>query len=572
MADHALYLEIDEDITSAIDKLRKAPGPSVQIVVPKRSGILQSIINLKLLKKAASDAGKELILVTNDKVAGDLAGRIGIPVAAALGGRPVINEPAKPQPKNDIDEVIEADDPMSEGDLMDLEDPAEKGPAVAIKRPSFNRRDIDKPKPIPVAPVLAAAAIAEAAEAAEAEAGATVATVQSASSGASKIPSFTKLQRRLTWVGLALLLIAGYMIGMYYLASANVKLFALGTKVNVDGSFSADTAASHSDNAKAVLAAQEITFSKDATTPVTPTGQKDNGTKATGTVAFKNCEDTSAYPFAAGNVITSQGLTYTTNDAITIPAGTFIAGATICTSPTVSVKVTATKNGDSYNLTNASFTSPKLTSNFKITSSQLSGGTSKIVTVLTQADVDKAQAALLASDKDASTTALNAKVQGDSQSLPDSATQVASGVVPTPAIGAEANAATISLKITYTELAVKKADYKSLLDSLELKQIGANNQIYDDGIASIKVSSNGKDAAGRPYFNFSALAYGGAKLDATTIATQLRGKKYGEATTLAGGLPGVDHVEINVWPAWSTSLPKRPSRIHVTVSVANSKG
>src|SRR6267154_590890 len=92
MKDNALYLEADEDITSAIDKLTKSSGTSVQIVVPKRSTMLQSIINLKLLKKAAEKGGKELVLVTNDRIASDLAGRVGLAVAPSIGAKPVIVE------------------------------------------------------------------------------------------------------------------------------------------------------------------------------------------------------------------------------------------------------------------------------------------------------------------------------------------------------------------------------------------------------------------------------------------------------------------------------------------------
>ena len=111
MKDNALYLEVDEDITSAIDKLSKSTGTSVQIVVPKRSTMLQSMINLKLLKKAAETHGKELILVTNDRIAADLAARVGLGVAPAIGAKPVIREAVKPTQLRDAEEVIEANDP-----------------------------------------------------------------------------------------------------------------------------------------------------------------------------------------------------------------------------------------------------------------------------------------------------------------------------------------------------------------------------------------------------------------------------------------------------------------------------
>src|SRR5476651_2328216 len=97
MNDNALYLEVDEDITSAIDKLTKSQGGSVQIVVPKRSTMLQSIINLKLLKKAADSGGKELVLVTSDRIATELASRVGLAVAPSIGAKAVVTDAKIPE-------------------------------------------------------------------------------------------------------------------------------------------------------------------------------------------------------------------------------------------------------------------------------------------------------------------------------------------------------------------------------------------------------------------------------------------------------------------------------------------
>src|ERR1700751_450716 len=111
MKDDALYLEADEDITSAIDKLTKSTASSVQIVVPKRSTMLQSIINLKLLKKAAENGGKELVLVTGDRIATDLAARVGLAVAPSLGAKAVLTEAEIPADLKPHEEIIEADEP-----------------------------------------------------------------------------------------------------------------------------------------------------------------------------------------------------------------------------------------------------------------------------------------------------------------------------------------------------------------------------------------------------------------------------------------------------------------------------
>jgi hypothetical protein len=52
----------------AMTKLKKSTDTEVRIVVPSRSGLLQSSVNVKLLKKSAKDSKKDLVLVTNDKI------------------------------------------------------------------------------------------------------------------------------------------------------------------------------------------------------------------------------------------------------------------------------------------------------------------------------------------------------------------------------------------------------------------------------------------------------------------------------------------------------------------------
>ena len=135
MKDNALYLEVDEDITSAIDKLKSAPEGPVQIVVPKRSTLLQSIINLKLLKKAADSSNRELVLVTTDRIAGELAARVGLSVAPAVGAKTVVPDAKQPEAPGTNEEVIEASDP---------EPPA----PIPEPKPKFGKKPLLKRLPV----------------------------------------------------------------------------------------------------------------------------------------------------------------------------------------------------------------------------------------------------------------------------------------------------------------------------------------------------------------------------------------------------------------------------------------
>jgi len=78
------YIDIDEEITYIVDRLRTAKTREVVIVVPKRAILIQSIVNLKLLKKEADSLKKELIIVTQDKFGKMLIEKAGISVEQKL--------------------------------------------------------------------------------------------------------------------------------------------------------------------------------------------------------------------------------------------------------------------------------------------------------------------------------------------------------------------------------------------------------------------------------------------------------------------------------------------------------
>lgn len=84
MAHQTFYIDIDEEITSIVDRLRKAKSREIIIVVPKRALLIQSIVNLKLLKKEGDNLGKQIIVVTQDKLGKLLVEKAGIAVEQRL--------------------------------------------------------------------------------------------------------------------------------------------------------------------------------------------------------------------------------------------------------------------------------------------------------------------------------------------------------------------------------------------------------------------------------------------------------------------------------------------------------
>lgn len=81
-----LFSEIDDEITTIYDKLRKYKMKNIYVVVPKRAIIFQSIVNLRILKRKAEDLNKNIYIITNDHNGMQLAQRAGFTVFDKLEG------------------------------------------------------------------------------------------------------------------------------------------------------------------------------------------------------------------------------------------------------------------------------------------------------------------------------------------------------------------------------------------------------------------------------------------------------------------------------------------------------
>lgn len=80
------YIDIDEEIASVIDRLRKSAFTENFFIIPKRALILQSIVNLKLIKREAEKNGKQAIIVTQDEIGISMAQKADLQVRASAEG------------------------------------------------------------------------------------------------------------------------------------------------------------------------------------------------------------------------------------------------------------------------------------------------------------------------------------------------------------------------------------------------------------------------------------------------------------------------------------------------------
>ncbi len=96
MAKGTVYIEADDEITTVIDKVLSAKEEIVAVVLPKRATVFQSVVNLKLLKKASEEAKKRVVLISSEPAIESISAVVGMHIAQSLSSKPYVPKRAKP--------------------------------------------------------------------------------------------------------------------------------------------------------------------------------------------------------------------------------------------------------------------------------------------------------------------------------------------------------------------------------------------------------------------------------------------------------------------------------------------
>src|SRR6266705_180086 len=109
MAEGIVYLDVDDEITSAASRIRSAPGTKVALVVPYGSRIATSRINFRLLSREAVVSNRRLSVIAGDAASRALAASAGLPVFATIAEY----ESALTGPKPTSDDDVETAEPVA---------------------------------------------------------------------------------------------------------------------------------------------------------------------------------------------------------------------------------------------------------------------------------------------------------------------------------------------------------------------------------------------------------------------------------------------------------------------------
>ncbi len=554
-----IYIDVDDEITGIIDKVRGSHNKIVALVLPKRATMLQSVVNMKLLKRGADEAKKNLVLITSEAGLLPLAGNVGLYVAKSLQSKPEV--PDGPGAGGHADRSSDRQEAVDEDDTPDTVDAADEKP-------------LDKTAPVGV--LAGSAALDDTIEMDDEDETASLAEadedgVKTGKKAKDKkkfsIPNFNRFRLLLVLggVGLIALIVFGYLAAVV-LPKASIVIKTDSQNVASSVVLTLKTGDSAKlDVPSGTIPATAKQVQKTLNQSVDATGQQNNGATAGGSVAVKNCSD-SAVSLPQGTGLSSNGLTYLTQEALTLGPGNFDShGNCKSNTPTASVDIQAQQPGAKYN--QAAGASFAIAAGVTGVGADITGGTDNITKIVTQADIDNATQKISQQDstgikQELTTDLTNVGSLPIAETFNAGAPQTKSDV----AANAAADKVTVTQTITYTMFGVKQADLQQIIANDVNKHIDPTKQsILDYGLSSAQYGIQQQPTDSGATLTLQTNVIAGPDLKTDAIKKQIAGKKSGDAIAALKQNPGVTDATVSYSPFWVSSIPKNTGKITVTI-------
>jgi hypothetical protein len=585
-----IYLEADDEITTAIARLRAVTDGEVVLVVPPGSRVATSRINFKLLAREANERKLNVAAVSDDPAVRALAVSAGLPTYDTIGAA-----------ENALANFREQDRRLAErlsGRAGEAKVSDEEAEALRTSRPPLwsSRRgsemrdsDVrDSDTSIMAAPALDAPLAEQAADnarnatfaAGRARMGATDSrfgdTRAMDTDQRSDIEARSQRRRRgrripiapLLVVGLLALLIGGVAYGAYVLLpTATITLTPQTTTMRLDPfAVTADPNTAVVDPVSGTLPAQKIAVPLHVSDTFNATGTQVSETKATGTVRFRSENTVTPVTVPAGTfVATEDGVEFVTLEAAVVPTADFATS----TPGTVNVPVRAVRAGPNGNVDEHTIVlAPRSISSQLVSISNpapTSGGARNEASVITRADYNDAVATLTSRLDHALAVAL-----ADPNSVPRGLTAypaTATHDAPTvdqPAeelVGLVAPTFELALDASGHVVAVNEAVIDDIAAARLEAALGPSQQVI--GPPPVITVGPGEVADGLITYEVDASVLTYTAPDQPSLVNQVRGKTIAEAKTI---LSAYGIVDIVIWPEFIDRLPDQASRISLTVT------
>ncbi|MBR3131888.1 hypothetical protein IKG33_00535 [Candidatus Saccharibacteria bacterium] len=556
-----IYIEPEDDITDIIGKIEKSKEKIVALVPPKKAGVFRSVVNIKLIAKAGTNSEKKVVLVTTDPSILKLAGAAKLPVTKNLQSAPSV-----PTEEPEIEET-EKEDLVEESDgTVEAEEDVEESEPSEEEKDDDEEDEEDEEK--------------EEKKEEKKKAGK---SEKKAKKSGNKFVSWFKEHKKLAiFSGIGILVLIIVLIWALFIApSVAITVEITATSNNFSENVSFKTKMTEEDASEGKFYLEEKKIESTAKVEFEATGQKNVGEKASGEVIVYTYiqKEGGITPIKAGSIFTISGLSYVSSDDATLSwDGKDIKDCenfgqvSIMSGCLVSrrVKVTAAEPGTKYNIS-ASNNGWNTVANVAVYSdSAMSGGTDSMITVVSQADVDKAKGELTTSNEEENKKKLFEELSDDVMKIDSSFKQVTGDAVSTPAVGEEVKEGEKPVLEATTTASIYVIDKTKVEEFItEKAKLGENQKIYEMKDPFIE---NFMETDGGYTGKLKTSYLAGPKLTVSSVVDLVKGKGLGDAQHMLKDIDGVIDVHMDPSFPWVAVIPDDTNKITVNLEIKDQNG
>jgi hypothetical protein len=555
----AIYLDVDDEITTAVARIRATgDGPAI-LVVPWGSRLASSRINFRLLAREAVASGRELVVVSPEPAARSLAASAGLATHAT-----VMEYEASAASGQAAAASATIGSPPIEPPVLD-------GPgSIRSGRPVRGGDEVAPPPVSPRPPDEYAGAVGVDAGRGALRGPASPASLPVVGPAPRRGPSRGRVAAVLALVGI--LALGGAVSAAMFLPSAVITLQPASQSIGpLSLTVTADPAATAVDPARLAIPAMNLEVPVGVKGQFPATGKEVIEAKASGAVTFQNCDTGRVHTFPAGSTVkTSDCVAFVTAAAVRLDRAK-INPAFACTA--ANVNVTAAKAGPEGNVVAGAIN--QLPTGFDpvvlsvVNRVATTGGTRQEILHVVQADVDAAMATLRTQLADAFAARLVEPSLPPRGTVLMTQTQRLGDAVPTPdpagLIGKEQPGFEIALAATGTVVAVDRGPVASGAETRVGAAVASGFRLVP---GSVRTTVDPPAVSGGVVtFGARVRAEQVREVDVAALLDQVRGRSIAAARTI---LEPYGTVRISVWPDWVTAIPTIESRVQLRIEATPS--
>ena len=563
MAAGVIYLDIDDEITSAAARIRSAEGGRVAVVLPYGSRVATSRINFRLLARDAMSHAKRLSIVAGDAATRALAASAGLPVFASVSEYEASIADTGPGHPEAVGlaasaTVVTADELAAAGPAADADTVHQTAPVQRSPRPGPRAGGAAAaPRASPAPPTPAHPVTDRPAP-----------STRAASTGPEPVRRSRRMPILAGLLVLGLALIVGGVAAYLLLPTATVAITPRQETLGpLPFRVTASTTASEPDPEAGVVPAVSVPVRVEVADTFPATGTRVEQTAATGVVRFANLDPTAANTIARGAIVsTPSGIRFRTDEAVRVAAAE-LDGLTIVPSR-ATVKVTAVDAGTQANVGADTITviprgeEPLF---LKVTNPDpTSGGSRTEFLRIRQSDLDGAVTAL----QERVIAAFNERL-ADPDLASDGATVFPqTTLIGEPVLdqdldallGQEVESFDLSMRLEGTVTAVDAAPVQVVAEARLASSVDPGYEMVD-GSSQITIDP-AVVSGGTVSFPVLVSARQVRVLDPAAIELEIRGLPIAEAVAR---LEQYGSVQLTVWPDWVGTIPTIDGRVAVSI-------